>query len=91
MPRSDADGVVRAVPLLVAVDGELAPTFALELLRVAVGEPFYSVYGGPQGVRGVQIGTSFIPTDPDGRIRLYYALARSDPLIAEDACPPWPS
>jgi adenylate cyclase len=36
----DADGVVRAVPLLVAVDGELAPTFALELLRVAVGEPF---------------------------------------------------
>jgi adenylate cyclase len=70
----DADGVVRAVPLLVAVDGELAPTFALELLRVAVGEPFYSVYGGPHGVRGVQIGTSFIPTDPDGGIRLYYSL-----------------
>jgi adenylate cyclase len=70
----DADGVVRAVPLLVAVDGELAPTFALELLRVAVGEPFYSVYGGPHGVRGVQIGGSFIPTDPDGRIRLNYAL-----------------
>jgi adenylate cyclase len=69
----DADGVARAVPLLVAVDGELAPTFALELLRVAVGEPFYSVYGGPHDVCGVQIGTSFIPTDPDGRIRLYYA------------------
>ncbi len=70
----DADGVVRAVPLVVAVDGELAPTFALELLRVAVGESFYSVYGGPHDVRGVQIGTSFIPTDPDGRILLYYAL-----------------
>jgi adenylate cyclase len=73
----DADGVVRTVPLLVAVNGEWAPTFAMELLRVAVGAPFYSVYGGPHGVRGVQIGGSFIPTNPDGRIRLYYA--RSDP------------
>lgn len=69
----DTDGVVRIMPLLVVVNGELAPTFALELLRVAVGEPFYNVYGGLQGVRGVQIGTSFIPSDPDGRIRLYYA------------------
>ena len=73
----DADGVVRAVPLLLAVDGELAPTFAPELLRVAVGAPFYSVYGGPHGVQGVKIGTSFIPTDPDGRLRLYYALPDS--------------
>jgi serine phosphatase RsbU (regulator of sigma subunit) len=70
---SDTDGVVRAVPLLVAVHGELAPTFALELLRVAVGASFYSVYSGPHGVHGVQIDTLFIPTDPDGRIRLYYS------------------
>lgn len=73
----DTDGVVRAMPLLVVVNGELAPTFALELLRVAFGEPLYNVYGGPHGVRGVQIGTSFIATDPDGRIRLYYAQADS--------------
>jgi serine phosphatase RsbU (regulator of sigma subunit) len=73
----DTDGVVRAIPLLVVVNGELAPTFALELVRVAVGEPFYNVYGGPQGVRGVQVGTSFIPTDPDGCIRLYYARPNS--------------
>jgi adenylate cyclase len=73
----DADGVVRAVPLLLAVNGELAPTFAPELLRVAVGEPFYSIYGDPHGVHGVKIGTSFIPTDPDGRLRLYYALPDS--------------
>jgi adenylate cyclase len=70
----DTDGVVRAVPLLLTVRGELAPSFALELLRVAGGAPLYSVYGGPHGARGIQIGTSFIPTDPDGRIRLYYAV-----------------
>src|SRR5262249_15898110 len=70
----DTDGIVRAMPLLVVVDGALAPMFALELLRVGVGEAFYEVYGDPHGVHGVQIGSSSIPTDPDGRIRLHYAL-----------------
>jgi len=69
----DKDGVVRLVPLLVAVQGELAPTFGLELLRVAVGEPLYSVHADRNGVRGVQLGNTFIPTDPDGRRRLYFS------------------
>jgi serine phosphatase RsbU (regulator of sigma subunit) len=70
----EADGVVRAVPLLVVVDGELAPTLALEMLRVAAQAPFYRVYGSPDGVQGIQLGTSFIPTDLDGRIWLHYTL-----------------
>jgi CHASE2 domain-containing sensor protein/serine phosphatase RsbU (regulator of sigma subunit) len=70
---ADMDGVVRTAPLLVQVNGELAPTFALELLRVAVGAEWYSVHGDSQGVRGVQISNAFLPTDPDGRIRLYYS------------------
>jgi adenylate cyclase len=69
----DKDGVVRLVPLLVAVHGELAPTFGLELLRVAVGAPLYSVHVGRNGVRGVQLGDTFMPTDPDGRRRLYFS------------------
>jgi serine phosphatase RsbU (regulator of sigma subunit)/CHASE2 domain-containing sensor protein len=69
----DKDGVVRLVPLLVAVHGELAPTLGLELLRVAVGEPWYTVHADRHGVRGVQLGDTFIPTDPDGRRRLYFS------------------
>jgi len=34
---------------------------------------WYSVHGNRKGIRGIEIGTSFIPTDPDGRIRLYYS------------------
>ena len=71
----DADGVVRTAPLLVRVAGEIAPTFALELLRVAAGADWYSVHGDPHGVQGVQVGSAFFPTDPDGRIRLYYSPA----------------
>jgi serine phosphatase RsbU (regulator of sigma subunit) len=69
----DKDGVVRLVPLLVAVHGELAPTLGLELLRVAVGEPWYTVHVDRHGVRGVQLGDTFLPTDPNGRRRLYFS------------------
>ena len=71
----DSDGVVRSMPLVIAVNGEIAPSFALELLRVATGQAQYSVQSDRKGINGVQIGTSFIPTDPDGRIRLHFSPA----------------
>jgi adenylate cyclase len=71
----DNDGVVRSMPLVIAVNGEIAPSFALELLRVATGQPQYTVQSDREGINGVQIGTSFIPTDSDGRIRLHFSPA----------------
>ena len=71
----DTDGVVRSMPLLIAVNGDIAPSFALELLRVATGQARYTVQSNRNGINGVQIGTSFIPTDPDGRIRLHFSPA----------------
>jgi serine phosphatase RsbU (regulator of sigma subunit)/CHASE2 domain-containing sensor protein len=71
----DGDGTVRAMPLVIAVKGALAPALALEILRVATGEKQYTVRANRSGVTGVQIGDSFIPTDLDGRVRLYYAPA----------------
>ncbi|MCG6892267.1 MAG: CHASE2 domain-containing protein [Desulfobacteraceae bacterium] len=71
----DADGVVRTMPLILAVGGELAPSLSLELLRTAVGATWYGVRADTAGVLGVQIGESFIPTDRDGRIRLHFSPA----------------
>ena len=73
----DQDGVVRLVPLLVAVQEALAPTLVLELLRVAGGQEVYSVRADDHGVRGIQIGDTLIRTDPDGRLRLYFSKADS--------------
>ena len=69
----DQDGVVRLAPLLVAIQGELAPTLVLELLRVAVAADLYSVYADTNGMRGIQIGDDFIHTDHDGRLRLHFS------------------
>ena len=63
------------MPVLIAVNGEPAPSFALELLRVATAQAWYSVRSNRNGISGVQIGTSFIPTDLDGRIRLHFSPA----------------
>ena len=71
----DTDGVVRSMPLLLAVNDEMAPAFALELLRVATGQAQYTVQTDRNGINGVQIGNSFISTDLDGRIRLYFSPA----------------
>lgn len=71
----DSDGAVRAMPLVIAVGGAPAPVLALEILRVAAGEKQYIVRSGRNGVLGVQIGDSFIPTDGDGRLRLYFSPA----------------
>jgi len=71
----DDDGVVRTMPLLFAVNGQLAPSFALELLRAATGQQWYAVHGRREAVRAVEIGDLRIPTDPEGRIRLHFAPA----------------
>jgi serine phosphatase RsbU (regulator of sigma subunit) len=69
----DTDGVIRLMPLLMTVQGAWAPALALEVLRLAIQEHVYTIHGSPRGIRGVQIGESFLPTDPDGRIRLYFS------------------
>ena len=69
----DTDGVLRCMPLLMTVQGTWAPALALEVLRVAIQKPAYTIHGSPHGIRGVQVGESFLPTDPDGRLRLYFS------------------
>lgn len=71
----DSDGIVRSMPLVLSVNGSLAPAFAVELLRVGTGQAAYSVRSDRHGIVGLQIGTSLIPTDRDGKLRLYYADA----------------
>jgi CHASE2 domain-containing sensor protein/serine phosphatase RsbU (regulator of sigma subunit) len=71
----DSDGVVRAMPLVLAVNGAPAPSLAVEILRVATGEKHYSLRSDQNGVIGVQIADRFIATDRDGRMRLRFSPA----------------
>lgn len=78
----DRDGVVRTMPLLLNIDGQLAPTLALELLRTALGANWYSVHADPGGVNFIQLGKSRVPVDPDGRIRIHFSPAYADRRVS---------
>jgi adenylate cyclase len=71
----DSDGIVRSMPLVLSVNGSVVPALAIDLLRVATGQTAYSVRSDRHGIVGLQIGTSLIPTDGDGKLRLYYSHA----------------
>jgi len=79
--RADADRVVRRVPLLIAVDGKIQPSFALECLRVAQGASTYIVKSGDAGgVAAIKVGDLVAPTQPGGDIRAYFAA--TDPSLS---------
>lgn len=65
----EADGVVRRVPLLAQSAGEYYPAFALELLRVAAGDPSYQAKVNQTGVEALRVPQfDTIKTDEYGRI-----------------------
>ena len=64
----ELDGVVRRLPLVVGSGNKLYPSFGLEMLRVAVGDPSYQIKTG-QGVEWIRIPNyNPINTDPNGKI-----------------------
>ena len=90
--QADADRVVRRVPLLIVVNGQIQPSFAVECLRVAQGASTYLVksadVGGSSlgqggGVAAIKVGDLVVPTQPAGDIRAYFAA--SDPSLSTPA------
>ncbi len=67
----EIDGVVRRLPLLMRVGDEVYPSVALEVIRVAVGDPSYQVKAGPGGVIALRVPKfKTIKTDQYARIWL---------------------
>ena len=67
----EIDGVTRRIPLVASVESKLYPSFALELLRVAVSDPSYQLKTTEEGVSWVRIPNyPLMNTDANGRIFL---------------------
>lgn len=65
----EPDGVVRRVPLLATSEGEYYPAFALEMLRVAAGDPSYQAKINETGVEALRVPQfDTIKTDEYGRV-----------------------
>ena len=67
----EKDGVVRRMPLVIAVNDELYPSISLEVLRMAAGDISYQIKTGIAGVEKVRIPKfKTIETDVHGNIWL---------------------
>jgi adenylate cyclase len=65
----EIDGVNRRMPLVVSVDGKLYPSLALEILRVAAGDPSFQIKLNELGVEKMRIPQfGPITTDELGRV-----------------------
>ena len=78
----ERDGVVRRVPAVAAAGDVIAPSLAIEMLRVATGETTLLVKTGANGVHSVVIGEVAAPTDPQGRIWVHFAPTTQERYVS---------
>jgi adenylate cyclase len=85
----DNDRVVRRVPLVINSNGRLAPSFAIEALRVAQGASSYTIkssnasgesgFGAHTGMIALRDGDAVAAIGPRGDFRIHFA--RDDPRL----------
>lgn len=80
----DHDQILRRIPTLVGISGNLYPSLATETLRVLYGGSTIRVrsagdggFAGNRGITMVAVGETTIPTDRDGQLWLWFS--RHDP------------
>lgn len=66
-------GVIRRVPLIASVGDTVMPSLSLEILRLALGSPGFSVKSSPDRIEGVGVGDLYIPTQEDGSTWVHYS------------------
>jgi adenylate cyclase len=89
--RAERDGIVRQVPLVIAVGGRLYPSLDLEALRVAQGARSYIIkstgangvtaFGEQAGLNAIKVGRVVVPTGPDGTVWVHFTPHEPDRFV----------
>ncbi|GAB7127015.1 adenylate/guanylate cyclase domain-containing protein [Silvimonas sp. JCM 19000] len=76
VPQVDADGVIRRVPLLVQINNQFYPSLALQLVRLAQGnpalEPVIEAGGGVPQLEALRLGNTRLAVDAHGQATVPY-------------------
>ena len=71
--KLDSDGIIRQIPLINLFEGQMYPSFALDLLRVAAGDTTFQVKTDPLGIMFIRIPKfKNINTDLRGNVTIAY-------------------
>lgn len=84
----ESDGVVRRVPLLAMSENEYYPSFALEMLRVAAGDPSYQAKINQTGVEALRVPQfDTIKTDEYGRTFINWNYKFKEFSVGDEVLP----
>ena len=77
--RTERDGIVRRVPMILEAQGAIMPSLSLEMLRVVTATPTILIKTDKAGIKSVGLRGLEIPTDQNGQLWVHFA--RQDPSI----------
>ena len=71
--RTERDGIVRRVPMVLQAQGEVLPSLTFEMLRVATGASTILIRSDAAGIKSVAIPGFEVPTDRNGLLWMHFA------------------
>ena len=77
--KTERDGIIRRVPMILQAQGAVMPSLSLEILRVITSTPTLLIRSDRAGIRSVAVRGLQIPTDRNAQIWVHFAP--QDPSI----------
>jgi adenylate cyclase len=77
--KTERDGIVRRVPMMLRAQGVMMPSLSFEILRVVTGTPTIIVKSEKAGIKSVGLRGLEIPTDHNAQLWVHFA--HQDPSI----------
>jgi len=77
--RTERDGIVRRVPMIMQAQGATMASLSFEMLRVATGTDTIFIKSEKAGIKSVAVKGFEVPTDRNGQLWVHFA--RHDPSI----------
>ena len=71
--RSERDGIVRRVPMMMVAQGEFKPSLTFDMLRVVTGSNTILIRSDAAGVRSIALPGFELPTDRNGQLWIHFA------------------
>ena len=71
--RTERDGIVRRVPMVMQAQGNIMPSLSFEMLRVATGASTILIRMDAAGIKSVALPGFEMPTDRNGQLWVHFA------------------
>lgn len=75
-------GILRWVPLAARIGETVMPSLPLEMLRLASGNPGFTIRSSAGAIAGIGVGDLLVPTQGDGRLWVHFGRMQADRYVS---------